>query len=267
MHYSTRGEWTNLDFVSTGKGVIAHNLLGGIPFKDNNFDLVYHSHVLEHFSKQDGAEFILECFRVLKPGGILRVVIPDLERIAREYLNCLEQGVRDPDDPVLKSNYEWMLIEMYDQTVRNKSGGNMGPYLFQEKIINEDFVFKRIGEEGRSMRNDFLRRNPKGSGPKVSTGKKLNNGIKQKLKNYLLTRWGIQLEAHELGKFRLSGEIHQWMYDRYSLTNLLRSSGGDKVRIQDAFTSYITDWISYELDGKDIVVRKPDSLFVEAIKK
>ena len=67
--FLTMSEWTNLDFTSSGESVIAHNLLNGIPYSDNYFDLVYHSHVLEHFSKDDGEAFIAECFRVLKPGG------------------------------------------------------------------------------------------------------------------------------------------------------------------------------------------------------
>src|SRR5687767_3201991 len=82
-------DWTNVDFVSQGKGVIAHNLIEGIPFPDNSFDVVYHSHVLEHFTKQRGFLFIKECYRVLKPNGILRIVVPDLEEIVREYFKSL----------------------------------------------------------------------------------------------------------------------------------------------------------------------------------
>src|SRR5689334_18953207 len=78
-HYSSAPEWINVDFVATGGGVQPHNLLDGIPFPDNSFDLVYHSHVLEHFTKNDGECFIAECFRVIKPGGFIRVAIPDLE--------------------------------------------------------------------------------------------------------------------------------------------------------------------------------------------
>ena len=101
-HYSQKAEWTNIDFVSTGKDVIGHNLLRGIPFEDNRFDLVYHSHVLEHFSKEEGDTFISECLRVLKPGGTLRIAVPDLERIAKEYLQCLEKGLQHPEDALCK---------------------------------------------------------------------------------------------------------------------------------------------------------------------
>jgi predicted SAM-dependent methyltransferase len=81
-------DWTNVNFTSTGDGVIAHNLTQGIPFPDNYFDVVYHSHVLEHFPKAQAEDFIKDCYRVLCPQGILRVVVPDLEEIARTYLDA-----------------------------------------------------------------------------------------------------------------------------------------------------------------------------------
>lgn len=269
MHYSSASEWKNLDFVSTGEGVVAHNLLQGIPFADNSFDLVYHSHVLEHFSKADGEKFISECLRVLKPTGVIRIAIPDLERIVRTYLKCLEDGLENPHDAIAKANYDWILLEMYDQTVRNHSGGNLAKYLFQDNMVNEQFVFNRIGDEGRGIRNSFLKNKIKN--PKQASGNVPLSGfksrLKNKVKNYLLAKCGVDLKSNEIGEFRLGGEIHQWMYDRYSLSNLLRSFNADDIKIRDAFTSYIPNWESYKLDGNNPSVRKPDSLFVEAIKK
>jgi predicted SAM-dependent methyltransferase len=267
-HYSTKEEWTNIDFVSTGRSVIAHNLLKGVPFENNTFDLVYHSHVLEHFSKIDGENFIAECFRVLKPGGVIRIAIPDLEQIVRNYLRFLEEGVQNPNDILIRANYEWMLIEMYDQTVRNVSGGNMVKYLFQEKMPNEDFVFQRIGEEGRAIRNIYL--TSKNNNP--TTNRKpaqvqLVRQLKNKIINFLIKKLHINMSVYEIGKFRISGEIHQWMYDRYSLSNLLLSNTAINIVKRDAFTSYISNWVEYDIDGKQGVTRKPDSLFIEAIKQ
>ena len=71
---------------------------------------------------------------------------------------------------------------------------------------------------------------------------------------------------NEIGKFRSEGEVHQWMYDRYSLTIILRSLGFNEIQIIGAFDSYIKDWESFNLDGKNGIVRKPDSLFIEARK-
>ncbi|MEO6424213.1 MAG: methyltransferase domain-containing protein [Bacteroidia bacterium] len=259
-HYSLAKEWTNIDFSSSGPGVIAHNLLKGIPFNDNSFDLVYHSHVLEHFSKEDGENLIAECYRVLKPGGILRVVIPDLEMIARNYLKYFDEGVKNPNDELIRANYEWMKLEMYDQTVRNYGGGDLAKYLFKKNIINESFVFERIGEEGKAIRNNYLESEKKGK-------HKARVGIKQKIKTLFLKLMGIDIKAYYIGKFRLGGEIHQWMYDRYSLSKLLELKGGKETIVQSAFTSYLKAWADYGIDGKNNSVRKPDSLFVESIKK
>ncbi|HEY9706602.1 MAG TPA: methyltransferase domain-containing protein, partial [Oculatellaceae cyanobacterium] len=141
--------WTNVDFVSTGEGVIAHNLTNGIPFPDASFDVVYHSHVLEHFPKTEAEVFLRECYRVLRPQGVLRVVVPDLEQIARTYLIALEQASSGSQE--WASNYEWILLEMYDQTQRNHSGGEMAAYLFKENIPNQEFVLKRYGIEAKNL--------------------------------------------------------------------------------------------------------------------
>lgn len=268
-HYSTLPEWTNLDFVSTGRDVIAHNLLNGIPFESETFDLVYHSHVLEHFSKEDGEKFIKECFRVLKSGGIIRIAVPDLERIAQNYLNCLERGLQDPNNEMIRADYDWMLLEMYDQAVRNFSGGNMAKYLYTDTIRNEAFVFERLGEEAKSIRRKYLEptANNKFNNKIAPVKTKLLVALKANLKSYLIKKLKINEDALAIGKFRLEGEIHQWMYDRYSLSLLLQQAGGIDIKLRDAFTSFINNWAGYNIDGKEEQVRKPDSLFMEAIKK
>src|SRR5437868_3074633 len=96
LHYLNLGcgatwhkDWTNIDFVSTSGSVEAHNLLNGIPRPDQSFQVVYHSHVLEHFPKAKAAGFISECYRVLQPEGVIRIAIPDLEQIALNYIKYL----------------------------------------------------------------------------------------------------------------------------------------------------------------------------------
>jgi len=263
-YYSTNKEWVNIDFVSSEPNVIAHNLLKGIPFDNDTFDFVYHSHVLEHFTKKDGADFIKECSRVLKKNGIIRIAVPDLERIAREYLITLEAGIKEPDNEIARANYEWMVLEMYDQTMRNSRGGEMGNYLHQEVIINEKFVFNRIGEEGRAFRNEYL---SKKTTSEPDTKNSILSSLKQYLKSFITSIKGIDEKAYAAGKFRFAGEIHQWMYDRYSLTQLLKQNGFEDIVVKDAFNSYLNNWSEYEIDGKNNVIRKPDSLFMEARKK
>src|SRR5690606_3528870 len=101
--------------------VKSFNLLKGIPLKDESVDVVYHSHLLEHFSKNDGFRFMQECFRVLKPSGVIRIAVPDLEIIAKEYLRNLELAISGDREGMY--NYEWMKLELFDQIGRNESGG------------------------------------------------------------------------------------------------------------------------------------------------
>lgn len=271
-------EWTNLDFVSTGEGVIAHNLMNGIPVENESFDLAYHSHVLEHFTKDDGNKFLQECYRVLKPGGIIRIAVPDLERIAREYLKNLEQALKGDIDAM--HNYEWIKLELYDQVVRNVSGGNMAKYIFREQIPNEDYVYERIGEEGRSLRKSYLEHIDKSNILNIDSIKTVQKDkyftqsllkkIKRKLKESVFqneTKYFKNLEKeNSIGKFRLGGEIHQWMYDRFSLSRLLGEIGFSEMKVKDAFSSKIEDWTRYELESKNGIIYKPDSLFMEAVK-
>lgn len=269
--------WTNVDFISHGNDVIAHNLLSGIPFPDNSFDVVYHSHVLEHFTKSDGKKFLMECFRVLKHNGIIRIAVPDLEMIAKEYLKSLELAFQGDENA--KNNYEWIKLELFDQMVRNESGGDMAKYIFQPEIPNEEYIYERIGEEGRNLRRTYLKRlGSLGSKKKATANNNVKSySIKSLFKKILIKSLKMLKgkTSHlppdlskeiAIGKFRLGGEIHQWMYDRYSLCGLLTEVGFSQVEVKDGFNSRVDNWNVYELDSKNGKIHKPDSLFMEAIK-
>jgi predicted SAM-dependent methyltransferase len=268
-------DWTNIDFVSNSEDVIQHNLLDGIPINDNEVDLVYHSHVLEHFSKEQGVYFIKECYRVLKVNGIIRIAVPDLETIVKEYLNNLQLAMEGNVEA--KHNYEWIKLELFDQMVRNESGGDMKNYLYQPILENESYVFKRIGSEGEIIRESFLNKKVLVQGikkkiqPKVSIlklflrkGKSIFAKLKVRKQKKSLTEQ--ELKALKIGQFRLGGEIHQWMYDRYSLSELLSQIGFTDIKVCSAFESEIQNWESYQLDIINGEIRKPDSLFMEARK-
>ena len=236
--------WTNVDFRSTGEGVIAHNLTEGLPFENNSFDVVYHSHLLEHFPKSHALFFLNQCFRVLKSGGIIRVVVPDLEQIVKLYLSSLEKSLMGDEEA--RKRYEWIMLELFDQIVRNVSGGEMLKYWKQDSMPAESFVIERMGSEVLNVITNI--RNYK------------NRYIENPKEKSLST-------PQKIGEFRLSGEIHQWMYDRYSLEVLLREVGFKDVKVCLADESQILNFNSYLLDiESDGAVRKPDSLFMEGMK-
>lgn len=253
-------DWVNLDFVSSNKDVVAHNLMRGIPYPNNYFEVVYHSHVLEHFTKKDAERFMRECYRVLAPGGIIRIAVPDLEQINKNYIKFLE--LAEKNDPVAEANYDWTLIEMYDQCVRSEGGGEMKEYLKGQRV-NNDFIKERIGYFFNTITNH------KTLGWKSIVKKILSEKTIDSIRNKIkLIKNLIPGEKYrQLGKFRLSGEIHQWMYDRFSLKRLLAKTGFKNIEKRTAFESYIEDWSKYNLDSEpDGQIYKQDSLYMEAKK-
>lgn len=266
--------WTNVDFVSSSEGVIAYNLTQGIPFPEASFDAVYHSHLLEHFSKSAAKFFLKECYRVLRPQGILRVVVPDLEQIVRTYLVAFEKASFGSQEWV--ANYEWILLEMYDQAVRNCSKGEMGVYLSRQQIPNQEFVIKRLGLEAKNLivaGCQYLQQTQ--SIPiQESQAKRLLKHIYRFLRyptyrreSLLKSLLGQEYKSLQIGRFRQSGEIHQWMYDRYSLTLLLEQCGFSAIVQRNATESYIPNWAGFYLDTElDGTVYRPGSLFMEAVK-
>jgi SAM-dependent methyltransferase len=70
---------------------IHHNLKFGLPFSDASVDFLYISHTLHHLYRTEAAKLLGEAIRTLKPGGTVRIVVPDLEYIMSLY----QQGKRE----------------------------------------------------------------------------------------------------------------------------------------------------------------------------
>lgn len=63
------------------------DIVKGLPLNQNSCDAIFASHVLEHLALDDFRIALLHTFDSLKPGGIFRVVVPDLRALAETYLN------------------------------------------------------------------------------------------------------------------------------------------------------------------------------------
>jgi SAM-dependent methyltransferase len=66
--------------------VLPHNLRKPLPFENDSLYAIYGSHVLEHLYLDQAGNLLKECFRTLEPGGILRLVVPDLRLLVSAYL-------------------------------------------------------------------------------------------------------------------------------------------------------------------------------------
>lgn len=250
-------DWINLDLYKS-KFVKYYNIKNELPFADNSIDVVYHSHVLEHVDKSLAKKFINDCYRILKPKGIIRIVVPDLEKICFEYLKNLKKGFNYNDQKTIL-NYQWNKLELFDQIIRSKKGGEMLTVI-ENGNFNEDYILSRNGEDIKYLLN-----------LKDSRSKNVSLKIKNKIINLLR-------KENFFNKFivnfikkanpKKSGEIHKWIYNKLDLKILLENSGFKNFKIMKYNKSRILNWNRYALDKarNENRPRKPDSLFVEAIK-
>ena len=98
----------------------AHDLSRGIPFGDNTVDAIFHSNMLEHLERHVAPIFLAEALRVLKPGGIHRIVVPDFELACAAYLADIRRCVEDPS---LAPHHDEHIALVLEQSVRREATG------------------------------------------------------------------------------------------------------------------------------------------------
>jgi SAM-dependent methyltransferase len=257
--------WINLDVVPSQPGVRHFDIRDPLPFASDTVDAVYHSHLIEHLSGREATALVKETWRVLKPDGVVRIATPDLEAIGRLYLEKLEQACRNETGAA--DDYDWMLLELFDQIGRETSGGEMAEYLRAKR--NAAFVRSRIGREVDS----FLA----ADSAKPSLYRRVRSVGWMRLPYLLRVETASFVagivggtaarRACQAGLFRQSGEVHRLLYDRFSLGRLLAQAGFSEPRVCNALDSRIPAFHTYNLDTTtDGKTRKPDSFFMEAIK-
>ena len=85
--------WLNTD-IEPLPGVVQMDAARRFPFADATFAYVFTEHMIEHISYEAGARMLAECHRVLKRGGVIRVVTPDLTRLLALHANDLDSAQR-----------------------------------------------------------------------------------------------------------------------------------------------------------------------------
>jgi SAM-dependent methyltransferase len=76
--------WVNVDLAGYPVEA-AWNLARPLPLQDGSVEAIFHEHLLEHLTLEEGLAFCRECHRLLRPGGVLRIGVPDAGAAARSY--------------------------------------------------------------------------------------------------------------------------------------------------------------------------------------
>ena len=110
--------WLNTDVSSTLRKGSPMFMDAGEPFPipDASFDYVYSEHLFEHLTYQQASNMLRECFRILKPNGVIRIATPDLKflvdlyehpekDINKVYIEFNAERSEMPSSPVFAVNY------------------------------------------------------------------------------------------------------------------------------------------------------------------
>jgi SAM-dependent methyltransferase len=241
--------WDNFDLLPADDGIRHLDLLKRFPIADGSYRYCYNSHVLEHMPRAHASMFLGEIYRILRPGGVIRIVVPDLEGIIRRYLSELESALKGNTEAIAR--HEWMTIELLDQLTRFSSGGIMGRLWRSRPLLARDLIEERVGQEAAKWIDKYDQDFKQGVAPIPDD------------QIYDMTIPCLEEEV----AFRNKGEIHRWMYDRVSLKELLQKAGFRDIRVCGATETLIPDFKNYHLDCDEKGrIRKPDSLFIESVK-
>jgi predicted SAM-dependent methyltransferase len=257
-YFIESSQWENIDWAPKNAKIKQANLLKRLPFSNETFDLIYCSHFIEHIPIDSIHNFIIECSRVLKNNGRIRLVLPDLENIAREYISNIDKNH--------KIFAEFNIVEMIDQCVRKESGGELIKW-YKNTQIDPDlmhYVHKRTGYllvTKINKRSNYLLKIRNLTWRSVYV-KAQNEYAKVLVK--LLPKW--YKENHVLKT--ATGENHVWMYDFNSLHKILLKAGYKDICKLDAFHSLDTDFPIHPLDVDSLGNSRKgeESMYIEATK-
>jgi predicted SAM-dependent methyltransferase len=250
--------WKNMDWAPLNSNVIKANLLDSLKFEDSSVDLIYSSHFIEHIPIEKLPKLLKEYHRVLKSGGILRIVLPDFENIAREYVDNVDAGKHQ------KSFFN--VIEMIDQCVRNKSGGKLSDFYFESRNNSElsEYIERRTGYSYKTRSiatKEFYKQDIQFI---ISRIRRRTSLLYINIIKLFLPRWykDMYLSATQ------PGEKHHWVHDFYSISIMLNSAGFEKIYKMTSMSSNLDNFPFYPLDvnsqGKPL--KGEESMYIEAIK-
>jgi SAM-dependent methyltransferase len=120
-------------FQMLGDNIMVHDLSKGIPFPDGSVDAVYHSHTLEHLDRGIVPSVFAEIRRVLKVGGIQRIVVPDLEQLGRAYVASLDACAAGTGDV---AGHDVRVAAILEQCVRKEAWGTSQQSPLRRRLEN-----------------------------------------------------------------------------------------------------------------------------------
>jgi len=139
--------YVNIDFYRTEATDRILNIVQiDKSYKNETADVIYMSHVLEHFERTQGKELLVKLFNILKPGGIIRLAVPDWDAIIDRYnetknLEEIITLVYGRHDIALEGHYTTWTFDSLKQDLMNTGFTKVWKYPWQytEHASIDDF--------------------------------------------------------------------------------------------------------------------------------
>lgn len=133
------------------KNLIYMNLNKRWKYDDNSVDIAYSSHTMEHLTLRSADLFLKEAFRCLKPGGVIRIVVPDLYKICKRYIDEYETTTDgDPTKFVMwainmhrEGQYGSKIGYVKKRIYENQGWPHQHKFMYDVKSLSERF--KQVG--------------------------------------------------------------------------------------------------------------------------
>jgi SAM-dependent methyltransferase len=139
--------WINVDVRAREEKLdLICDLSKEFPFKDNSCEYIYNEHFIEHLDWFSGLKFLKNCYRCLKPGGILRLVFPDFKKVFEAYVKHDVSFFKLADYHLNGSDYEYYKnVYQNPEKIRGERKNNPPPaWHLSRKKEDRDRLERRI---------------------------------------------------------------------------------------------------------------------------
>jgi predicted SAM-dependent methyltransferase len=138
--------WLNTDMDPKSREIVFLDATKPLPFKDYNFNYVFAEHCIEHLTYNEGLCMLRECYRILKPGGRIRIATPSLETLV---------GLYTPHKSELQQRFISWIIDSFLPEVRIYNECFVVNNAFRNPNWGHKFIYDRVTLEMAMKKSGF----------------------------------------------------------------------------------------------------------------
>lgn len=116
-----------------------------LPFVSESVDKIYCSHFLEHIPLDKGKHVLKECRRILKNGGVMRLVVPDLFYYAEKYVDQTKEFLKKSELVQNREVHDKFLNTLYGAYLKKNRYGAEHCYMYDLPTLVS--ILKKVGFE------------------------------------------------------------------------------------------------------------------------